>query len=144
MRTLTLSILGLGAALALGIVAALPGEAQAQAKQTCHFKGVWNGKTSDVVEFDAAYIYNHGEDDFTGVYNNPGISSANVVGSARKGVWNILLTYLGPKQGWVKKLVGKGALDSTGHNIVINGSFAESFNGGAPTNGAFVFSGQCH
>ena len=143
MRARTLSILGLGATLALGIVAALPGEAQAQAKQTCHFKGVWNGNTADVVEFDAAYIYNKGEDDFTGVYNNPGISSANVSASARKGVWNIVLTYLGPKQGWIKRLVGKGAQDPATHNIVISGSYSESFNGGTPTNGAFVFSGQC-
>ena len=78
-----------GAALAVGLVSGLAREASAQNRQTCHMRGVWNGASADVFEFgfDAAYVYNHGEDDFTGIYTNPGISQANI--SAARWWWYV-------------------------------------------------------
>ncbi len=136
--------LGLGAALALALVSALPGEASAQLHQTCHMRGVWNGATNDVFEFDAAYVYNHGEDDFTGIYTNPGVSQANISAAARKGTWNILLSYVdGAHKGWQRKLVGTGMLDGTRHGILISGSYQQFVPNGAVTSGTFVIDGKC-
>jgi hypothetical protein len=139
-----LAPIGLGAALAIGLVSALPGEASAQARQTCHMRGVWNGANNDVFEFDAAYVYNHGEDDFTGIYTNPGVSQANISASARKGTWNILLSYIdGAHRGWQRKLVGTGVLDGTSHGIFISGTYQQFVPGGAGSSGTFVIDGKC-
>jgi hypothetical protein len=146
MRIRTLAPIGLGAALALGIISGLSSEATAQQKQTCHMKGVWNGVTSDVFEFDAAYTYNKGEDDFTGSYLNPGISQATIVGSARGGVWNIVLSYIDPPhKGWAKKLVGKGAQDPVSHAILVTGTYQQYPPGATAANGNGTFSidGKC-
>jgi hypothetical protein len=146
MNIRTLAPLGLGAALALGVLAGVAGQAQAQSKQTCHMRGVWNGNTADVFEFDAAYVANRGEDDFTGLYTNPGISQANISASARGGTWNILLSYIDPAhRGWSKKLVGKGVLDGTTHGILVTGTFAEFLPGAKTpaTSGTFAIDGKC-
>jgi hypothetical protein len=110
-------------------------------------RGVWNGNTADVFEFDAAYVYNRGEDDFTGVYTNPGVSQANISASARNGTWNILLSYIDPvHRGWARKLVGKGFQDQTSHGILLTGSFQEFRPGsaGVTASGTFVIDGKCH
>jgi hypothetical protein len=150
MHIRSLAPLGLGAALAIGIVAGLSTEATAQLKQTCHMKGIWNGITTDVFEFDAAYTFNKGEDDFTGVYVNPGISQANIIGSARGGIWNIVLSYVDPAhKGWVKKLTGKGAQDPATHGILVTGGFQQYAPGssvpatGPNATGTFTIDGKC-
>jgi hypothetical protein len=146
MKTRMLAPLGLGALLAIGLVSALPGEAAAQSHQTCHMKGVWNGASADVFEFDAAYVYNRGEDDFTGIYTNPGVSQANISAAARSGTWNILLSYVdAAHKGWARKLVGKGVLDGTSHGILITGSYQQFLPGksAADSVGTFVIDGKC-
>jgi hypothetical protein len=146
MHMRTLAPLGLGAALVIGAVAGLSTEAAAQQKQTCHMKGVWNGATNDVFEFDAAYTFNKGEDDFSGVYINPGISQANISASARGGVWNILLSYIDPtNKGATKKLVGKGSQDPVTHQISVTGTY-NYFKPGASapaSSGTFTIQGVC-
>ena len=146
MNIRTFASLGASAALALGILAGLSQDATAQSKQTCHMKGVWNGNTADVFEFDAAYVYNRGEDDFTGIYTNPGVSQANISASARSGVWNIGLSYIdAAHRGWSKKLVGRGVLDGTTHGVLITGTFQEFIPGksGAQATGTFAIDGKC-
>jgi hypothetical protein len=141
-----LAPLGLAVALGVGVITSLSTEATAQTKQQCHMRGVWNGNTADVFEFDAAYVYNRGEDDFSGVYINPGISQANISASARGGTWNILLSYTDPKnKGAMKKLVGKGMQDPGTHMLSVNGTFQYFAAGaGAPaSNGTFTISGTC-
>jgi hypothetical protein len=138
-----LAPVAIGATLAIGLVSGLSGEAAAQSRQTCHMRGVWNGAVADVFEFDAAYVYNHGEDDFTGVYTNPGISQANISASARSGTWNILLSYIDPAhRGWTRKLVGTGVLDGTSHGILIRGTFKQG-GAGPAEGGTFVIDGKC-
>jgi hypothetical protein len=141
-----LAPLGLGAAITLGALGGVATVATAQTKQQCHMKGVWNGNTSDVFEFDAAYTYNKGEDDFSGVYTNPGISQANISASARGGVWNIVLSYVDPKnKGAFKKLVGKGQQDGSTHQILVTGTFQWFPPGSAAAtqNGTFSIAGTC-
>jgi hypothetical protein len=146
MHIRTLAPIGLGAALALAIVSGISTEATAQQKQICHMKGVWNGVTTDVFEFDAAYTYNKGEDDFSGSYVNPGISQANIIASARSGVWNIVLSYIDPPhKGWVKKLVGKGAQDPANHTLLVTGTYQQFPPGSSASNGSgtFTIDGKC-
>jgi hypothetical protein len=150
MHIRTLAPIALGAALTVGIVSSLSTEATAQQKQTCHMKGIWNGLATDVFEFDAAYTFNKGEDDFTGMYVNPGISQATIVGSARAGVWSIVLSYLDPvHKGWTKRLVGKGAQDPVTHGILVTGTFQQYAPGssvpatGANATGTFSIDGKC-
>ncbi len=139
-----LAPVGLVAALALSLVSAMSGEASAQSRQTCHMRGVWNGASNDVFEFDAAYVYNRGEDDFSGIYTNPGVSQANISAAARKGTWNILLSYIDPAhRGWQRKLVGTGMLDGTSHGILISGSYRQLVPGGPTSSGTFVIDGKC-
>jgi hypothetical protein len=146
MKIRSLASLAIGAALTVGVVIGLTTEATAQQRQACRMKGVWNGNTADVFEFDAVYNYNHGEDDFSGVYLNPGISQANISASARKGVWNIMLTYVDPKnKGGYKKLVGTGAQDPVTHQIVVTGTFQWFPPNMAPSqSGTFSIAGSCH
>ena len=116
--------LGFAAAVALGVFAAVPTPAEAATNFVCRMKGQWLDNPNDVFEFDAAYVYNNGEDDFKGVYDNPGQARANIDGAARRGVWNILLTYTDEKhKGMSKKLVGKGERDRTTHEIVVTGDY---------------------
>jgi hypothetical protein len=133
-------------ALAVGLVYGIAREASAQSHQTCHMRGVWNGAGNDVFEFDAAYVYNHGEDDFTGIHTNPGVSQANISASARGGTWNIQLSYIDhAHRGWVRKLVGTGMLDGTKHGIAISGTFKQWLPGASHSNesGTFVIDGKC-
>jgi len=135
-----------GTAITLGVLYGVSRDASAQARQTCHMRGVWNGAVADVFEFDAAYVYNRGEDDFTGVYNNPGVSQANISAAARSGKWAIRLDYIDPvHRGWVRKLVGTGALDGTKHGILISGTFTQWLPGQSSPNenGTFVIDGKC-
>jgi len=139
---------GLGAAVSLsflGVFAGFSREATAQAKQTCHMKESWNGGPYNT-EFDVAYTYNRGEDDFNGVYINPTGPRAEVSGSARGGVWNILFNYVDPaSKGVTKRLVGRGALDPATHNLVVSGTF-QHFKPGASApddRGTFSLSGVC-
>jgi len=141
-----LAPISIAAGLALALVAGLTGSAAAGNRQTCHMKGIWNGVTSDVFEFDAAYVRNGGEDDFTGIYRNPGVSEANISAAARAGTWNILLSYVDPvHRGLSKKLVGTGMLDGTSHGIMITGTFREFLPGHSSptTSGTFVIDGKC-
>lgn len=145
MNIRTLAPLGLGAALAISLFAGLSGRAAAQTHQTCHMRGVWSGNTSDVFEFDAAYVYNRGEDDFTGIYTNPGVAQANISAAARHGVWAITLSYIdAAHKGWTRNLVGTGMQDSS-HGIMVTGTFQEFVPGtkGSKLNGTFVIDGKC-
>jgi len=138
--------LGLAAAVAVGLAATLSAPAEAQSHQTCRMKGIWGSNSSDVFEFDAAYIVNHGEDDFSGVYTNPGVAQANITAAARQGVWNIRLDYVDhAHKGWVRKLIGRGMLDGTTHGIMVTGTFEEFVPGtrGSKLNGTFVIDGKC-
>jgi hypothetical protein len=140
--------IGVSVVLALGLVVSFSTPAIAQTKQVCHMKGLWNANASDPWEFDAAYVYNKGEDDFTGVYSNPiRGTQANITGAARSGTWNILFTYTDAKSvGYTKRLVGTGALDPATHGILVRGSFQEFKPGSsAPVvTGTFAIDGQCH
>lgn len=142
----TLAPLGVAAVVALGVFAALPREATAQKRTfACHMKGMWVDNPSDIFEFDAAYIYNHGEDDFNGVYTNPGAASAKIVGSARNGIWNILLTYTDAAHAnMLKKLIGKGLQDPTTHDIIVTGDY-HTFLGAndIKKDGQFKLDGKC-
>jgi hypothetical protein len=142
----SLAPLAFAAALTVGFISSITTEAAAGSSQTCHMRGVWNGNTADVFEFDAAYVYNRGEDDFTGIYTNPGISQANISASARGGVWNILLSYIdAPHRGWSKKLVGRGVQDQGSHGILLTGTFNEYMPGSSKVNasGTFTIEGKC-
>jgi hypothetical protein len=143
-----LAPLGLSAIVTLGLVASFSTPAIAQTKQACHMKGWWTTATGEGFEFDAAYVYNHGEDDFTGVYRNPAQGTeANVTGAARGGTWNILLSYVDAKSmGWSKKLVGTGAQDPVTHALTVTGTFQEFRPGTAAPikTGPFLLAGQCH
>jgi len=142
----TFAPVALGATLAVSLVYGMAHEATAQSRQTCHMRGVWNGAASDVFEFDAAYVYNRGEDDFTGIYTNPGVSQANISAAARHGTWSIQLSYIDPAhRGWVRKLVGTGMLDGTRHGIMITGTFKQWLPGANHANesGTFVIDGKC-
>jgi|HubBroStandDraft_4_1064222.scaffolds.fasta_scaffold252584_2 hypothetical protein len=141
----TLAPLGVAAVVALGVFAALPREATAQKRFACHMKGIWADNPSDVFEFDAAYVYNRGEDDFTGVYTNPGAASANIVGAARNGVWNIVLTYTDSAHAnMIKKLIGKGTQDQATHDIIVKGDY-HTFLGAndIKKDGQFTLDGKC-
>jgi hypothetical protein len=141
----TLAPLCVGAVVALGVFAALPHEATAQSRFTCRMKGVWADNPSDVFEFDAAYIYNRGEDDFTGVYDNPGIAKANIIGAARNGTWNIVLTYVDDKhKGMLKKLIGKGTQDQATHDIIVKGDYHTYLGANdIKKDGQFTLDGKC-
>jgi hypothetical protein len=137
--------IGVGVVMALGLVTSFSTPAIAQTKQVCHMKGTWDGRTA-LWEFDAAYVYNHGEDDFSGVYTSP-TASANVSGAARSGVWNIAFNYTDPVawRGVVKKLTGTGSLDPATHALVVKGTFQEVYaSGKAGATGTFAMEGACH
>jgi hypothetical protein len=141
----TLTQLGVAAVVALGVVAAMPEQAMAGKNFVCRMKGQWLDNPNDTFEFDAAYVYNNGEDDFKGVYDNPGQAKANIDGAARKGIWNILLTYTDPKhQNMFKKLVGKGEKDRATHEIVVKGDY-KTFIGtnDIKHDGQFLLHGKC-
>lgn len=141
----TVTQIGFAAAVALGVLAAVPTSAEAGSKFICRMKGQWLDNPNDTFEFDAAYIYNNGEDDFNGKYDNPGQATADIAGAARKGVWNILLTYTDDKhKNMQKKLVGKGEKDRTTHEIIVTGDY-KTFLGANDIkhDGQFKLHGKC-
>jgi hypothetical protein len=140
-----LAQLGIAGAIALGLVAVLPGQATAAQNFICRMKGQWLDNPNDVFEFDAKYVYNNGEDDFSGRYDNPGQATADITGAARKGTWNILLTYSdSAHKGMLKKLVGKGTKDQTTHEIIVTGDY-KTFLGANDIkhDGQFKLHGKC-
>lgn len=141
----TLIKLGVAAAVVAGVVSVLPPPASAGRNFVCRMKGQWLDNPNDTFEFDAAYVYNNGEDDFKGVYDNPGQARAMIDGAARKGIWNILLTYTDDKhKNMFKKLVGKGAKDPVTHEIVVTGDY-KTFLGAndIKKDGQFRLQGKC-
>ena len=143
-RSLVLQ-LGVAAAVATGVLAAIPSTATASTNFVCRMQGQWLDNPNDVFEFDAAYVYNNGEDDFKGLYDNPGQAKAQIDGAARNGVWLIQLTYLDDKhKGMIKKLVGKGSKDKVTHEIVVSGDY-KTFLGANDIKhaGQFRLEGRC-
>src|SRR5262245_58326023 len=141
----TLTQLGIATVVAAGVFAALPTTATAASNFVCRIKGQWLDNPNDVFEFDASYIYNNGEDDFKGVYDNPGQARATIDGVARKGIWNIVLTYTDDKhKNMFKKLIGKGEKDRINHEIVVTGDY-KTFIGTSDIkhDGQFKLHGKC-
>lgn len=140
-----ISRIGVAALIALGALVAPPAPATAAQNLVCRMKGQWLDNPNDVWEFDARYIFNNGEDDFSGIYNNPGQAQAQVVGAARRGIWNILLTYTDAKhQGMTKKLVGKGAKDRVSNTVIVTGDYKTFLaNNDIKHDGQFKLQGTC-
>jgi hypothetical protein len=138
--------LGLALAVTLGVVAALPDDAFAEKRNfMCRMKGVWADNPNDAFEFDAAYIWDGGEDLFTGVYDNPGQAKADIKGIAKRGIWDILLTYSDDKhKGMLKRLTGKGIKDPVTHLIKVEGDY-KTFLGANDIkhDGKFTLLGTC-
>lgn len=141
----TLVHLGVAAAVVTGVFASFTPSAMASKNFVCRMKGQWLDNPNDVFEFDAAYVWNNGEDDFKGVYDNPGQARANIDGAARKGIWNIVLSYTDDKhKNMFKRLVGKGAKDPVTHDIIVTGDY-KTFLGTSDIkhDGQFRLQGKC-
>lgn len=140
----TLFVAAVMGASALGALAATPSTAWADKTFTCRFTGTWVG-TNEKWLFDAKYIAKDGVDTFTGIYELPGTSRADVSGNAAKGNWKILLTYTDSKhKGMQKVLTGQG-MRNPGTNLVrIDGTFKTLVSGtDSKADGKFSLLGQC-
>jgi hypothetical protein len=135
---------------ALGAVFAMHGSASGAAPQTyfCDMKGTWvpdSSGTPDDFIFLAEYLAKDGPDYFAGKYENPGQSTADIVGRANNGVWEILFTYTDAgHKNMLKKAVGKGVRDGGRNEITVEGTYKTLLvTNDIGNNGKFRLHGKC-
>lgn len=124
-----IGIAALATIAAIGAAVATQGTASAAKEQLffCDMKGTWtsdSSKNPDDFIFLAEYLAKDGPDYFAGKYENPGQASADIVGRANNGTWEILFSYTDSgHKGMIKKATGTGIRDGGRNEITVNGRY---------------------
>lgn len=144
----SIGIAALATVAAAGAVLATQGSADAApTTYFCDMKGTWTsaaGNKDDFI-FLAEYLAKDGPDYFAGKYDNPGQATADIIGKANNGVWDIVFSYTDAgHKGMSKKAVGKGYRDGAKNEISVEGTY-KTFLGAndIKADGLFKLHGKC-
>lgn len=147
--TKSIGIAALAAIAAIGTAVATQGTASAAKDTTyfCDMKGTWTnaaGAKDDFI-FLAEYLAKDGPDYFAGKYENPGQATADIIGRANNGMWEILFTYTDPgHKGMLKKAIGKGVRDGGKNEITVEGNYKTMLGANdIKADGLFRLHGKC-
>ncbi len=128
--TKSIGIAALATIAAIGAAVATQGTASAAKEQMyfCDMKGTWvpdSSKNPDDFIFLAEYLAKDGPDYFAGKYENPGQASADIIGRANNGTWEIIFTYTDAgHKGMLKKATGTGMRDGGKNEITVTGRYS--------------------
>lgn len=145
----SIGIAALAAVAAIGTAVATQGTASAAKEQMyfCDMEGAWINASGahDNFIFLAEYLAKNGPDYFAGKYENPGQATADIIGRAKDGTWEIIFTYTDPgHKNMLKKAVGRGRRDGTRNEITVQGTY-KTFLGmnDIKADGTFKLHGKC-
>lgn len=146
----TIGIAALAAIATIGGAIATQHTASAAKEQLyfCDMRGTWTSdstKNPDDFLFLAEYLAKDGPDYFAGKYENPGQASADIIGRANNGTWEIIFTYTDSgHKGMLKKATGTGIRDGGRNEITVNGRY-KTFLGAndIKADGDFKLHGKC-